>query len=343
MQLSVSGGCRGAAARSLGDVLIPKRPAPSTSGHAGINQTADALDGLHAVWNVTENLIGQSWYLLVASFGLLAVVIGAAARAPKDVAIRPGVRGHLVLLLVVLAGLLLVSATFLVNGTRPDVLIYGRYISPVMPPVIAAGVSLLARSSPVRLPWLLGTLVVLTSTVVVLRTDGRFGTGFANRWSIASLPFLTSRLQPAVLLGAGTIAVFGTWLLVRVSRRQSEWTWAFVVALFLPISLFTEFRLVRTDQANIYPPGWTSPQAIVEANGDVVAFDTSTYDPVQIKTFQFFLPNTRFVSFNGAKFPRPTTLVFSTADLAAHRDDAAATRLWRDQASGRSLWRESGG
>jgi hypothetical protein len=45
-----------------------------------VSQTVGAMDGLRAVWSVTENLIGQTWYLLVATFGLLAVVALAAAR-----------------------------------------------------------------------------------------------------------------------------------------------------------------------------------------------------------------------------------------------------------------------
>ncbi|MGI8731323.1 MAG: hypothetical protein ACR2LK_15315 [Solirubrobacteraceae bacterium] len=301
-----------------------------------------AIDGLGAVASVLRNLAGETWYLLVASFGILGVVVVAAgARTAVRLRRREAQSADLslALLLATTAGLLVLSAVWFADPTRPDHLIYGRYVEPVVPPLLALGVSMLAtRSLVVPIGRVLAAIALLTVVVAGLRSGLRFEGEDANRWSIASMPFVTSDLQPAVLAGAGVVAAAGTWVLARVSRRAPAALWLVMLALFVPVTAYTEVRLILRAERAVYPAGWVSPQPVVEARGAAVAFDTSHFDNIAVKVYQWFLPHSRFETFDGASSRAPSPLVFSGATWPKEHPERPATAVWRDPGRDEFLW-----
>jgi len=76
-----------------------------------------ALLHVRALVTVVENLVGQTWYLVVSTFGLVVVVVAGARRAPAGVSHQA--REVVLILLALTALLLLVSAASFTDRTAP--------------------------------------------------------------------------------------------------------------------------------------------------------------------------------------------------------------------------------
>jgi hypothetical protein len=139
-------------------------------------------------------------------------------------------------------------------------------------------------------------------------------------------------------VGAGFVAAAGAWVVSITSRRAARAVWVVFLALFVPVTAFTQLRLVQTDDHNIYRAGWTSPQELVESHGPEVAYDTSQLDRTTIKVDQYFLPNTRFETFDATTTPPPARLIFSGPNWRKDHPELPATILWRDPGHDHVLW-----
>jgi hypothetical protein len=308
-----------------------------------VSDTLGSLDGFDGVGAVLRNLVGESWYLLVASFGIVGflVVVEGRALATKlrqRAADVPTLT--LALLLAAAAGLLVVTAVWFVDATRPDQIAYGRYVEPTVPPLVALGVVTLTRR-PRRsaLPVVLGGIAVFTVVVAVLASGLDFPGEDANRWNLASLPFIARDLGPAVVFGAGIVAAAGAWAIAATARRAPWAAWLAAIALFAPVAAYNEVRLVLQSEDDAYPAGWTSPQPTVEALTDQVAYDTSHVDPLAVKVYQWFLPDTRFELFEGRASRPSAPLFFSTSEWSRKHSEPPAKDLWRDPGRDQVLWR----
>ena len=286
------------------------------------------------------NLLGQSWYLLVATFGLAAA---AAAdffwRRRRDD--EEGPSPVLGALLALTAGLLLVSASAFPERTRPDMLIYGRYAEVVAPALVAFGLTALARGrfrSSLRLP--LAGFVVLTGVVVLIRATAS-DPDAANRWNITALPFVTGRLGPAILIGAAIVACFGAWLLVRSARRGTTWPGGVAAALFLAVVVYAAWNPIRSSQRAVYPPGWTSPQSAA-AGAPTIGYDLDHYDTIGLYVTQWFLPDSHLVLFHGDRRPPPAPYFLSSARWGEEHPARDARAVWTDVGRDQVLWRLPG-
>src|SRR6476646_90031 len=229
------------------------------------------------------NLVGQTWYLLVATFGLAAVAVAEfrQRRAPL-----------LGVLLALTALLLAISASAFPERSRPDMLIYGRYAEVVAPALIAFGLAALSgmRSSQKldlrRLAWPLAGFGALTALVVLIRATAS-DPDPANRWNVSALPFITVELGPAILIGAALVALGGAWLLTRATAFGPKATGTAAVALFLAVAAYGAWNPVRSSERAVYPAGWTSPQAAAEdAGAKKIAYDLDSYDTIGLYSLQ---------------------------------------------------------
>lgn len=334
----------GLLAGSLLIAFVAERNYHGRHGHEA-SSAVGSFDHLDDVLAVLRNITGTSWYLLVATFGILGLVlmVDGAAAARR---IRRGDLGatnvSTVLLLATAVGLLVVSAVSFVTATRADQLIYGRYVEPAIPPLLAVGILTLARRPRASAQGIvLGGIAVLTVVVAALRS-GVDVLGDANRWNVASIPFVTSDLGPAIIVGAGIVGAAGAWAILALARRTLNGAWLVpivLIVLFVPITAFTEIRLVlRAEQAN-YPAGWRSPRATVEAFADRVGFDTAPDDRFAVKAYQWFLPHTTFALFDAGQTPPPAPLFFSTKAWSHEHPGTPAAILWRDPGRDQVLWR----
>jgi hypothetical protein len=299
------------------------------------------LGDLNGVLSAVRNLVGQSWYVSVASLGVVLLLFATDGGR----ALRRFTRGNadvqdalLVLMLATAAGLLVVSAVSFTTVTRPDMVIYGRYVEPIVPPLLAVGVARVAtaRAAP-RLGYLLVTLASLTIVVAALRALADVP-GRVVRWNIASLPFLTGELGPFTIVGAGIVAMGAVGVVVATSRR---WPWAtgpVLLLLFLPTTAYERSWMLPGYRA-IYPDNWTSPQAAADSAGaTVVAYDRSRLNEVGFFVYQWWLPNARFVPFDGRSKAPPARHVLSSADWRHRHPGLPARALWRDPGRDQVLW-----
>jgi hypothetical protein len=316
-------------------------------GHAS-EEASDRLSGLihgHGLRTVAANLLGQIWYLVVATFGLAALVVADVAtrvrrlRSRESTAQPPAV---VALLVALMALLLLVSAAAFPVRTRPDMLIYGRYAEVCAPPLIAIGLAILARrAAPQRALRQLLAFIILTGGVVVIRATAS-DPDAANRWNISALPFVTGQLGPPILIGAALVAAAGAWLLVRASVREPPALAAVASILFLAVVAYGVWNPVASSQRAVYPDGWTSPQAVAEAEGiRLVAYDLDHYDTIGLYTVQWFLPHTSVLLFHGDRQAPPVRYVLSTSSWPREHPALAARALWRARGRDEILWRLS--
>ena len=222
-----------------------------------VGSTLDALDGVDAFLRVLRNVAGETWYLLVATFGILGLVVlldgrASLARLRRGDLGAPGIT--LTALLATAAGLLVVTAVWFVDPTRPDHILYGRYIEPAVPPLVALGVvTVMRREWRAEPRVVLAVVAALTALVAILAAPLEFPGEDANRWNVASLPFVTRDLGPLVIAGAGVAAAVGGAAILWAARRTPWAACAVLLALFVPITAFTEVRLVLRGEDDVYP------------------------------------------------------------------------------------------
>lgn len=296
-----------------------------------LSERMDSLFQFSGLRTALANLVGQSWYLLVATFGLAAAAAWSFLR-PRGAG-EEGPRAPVLGVLLALTGLLLlISASAFPERTRPDMLIYGRYTEIVAPALIAFGLAALAavRSKASRALFGLGAL---TALVVVIRATAS-DPDAPNRWNISALPFITVQLQPWVLLGAALVAVTGAALLLRSRGRGRLAPALAAVALFVPVTAYGVWNPVRSSQLAVYPAGWESPEAVAErVHAKRIAYDLDHYDTIGLYTIQWFLPKTELTLFHGTRQPARSRLVLSGEDWAVRHPGAKEIWSWpgRDQ------------
>jgi hypothetical protein len=116
-----------------------------------------------------------------------------------------------------------------------------------------------------------------------------------------------------------------------------------LLCLLAPTTVFVEIRGVLAEEQRVYPRGWSSPAAAVAAERvTAIAYDQDQGLSVA-KVYQWFLPDTRFVVFDGARQAPPLRVVITARGGPRRRPDAPATILWRDPARDQELQRYSPG
>ena len=204
--------------------------------------------------SIVRGFIGQSWYLVATTFGILAVgVVVLCSDAISGLVTRR--RAQLVgPLFTVGASFLVVltSALQLVNVIRPDHLVYGRYAEVVAPVLMTAGVAgLLTRRKYATAGWLsgIGAIVVLISAMALaagrdeLRSMIAEGKFFAAPNAIG-LDIPRRFLEP---MGYFSVGIFFLVLAVTVAlawRKSPIWGITAVVILGVTSTAYSATRTI---------------------------------------------------------------------------------------------------
>lgn len=322
----------------------------------------DELLAFGGVRTALANLCGQTWYLLVATFGLAGATAfdfagrvrsraDSGAEHDRDLPLVGG-------LLALTALLLLVSAAAFPERTRPDMLIYGRYTEVVAPPLVAFGLAALARvwlsfgadsATKLNRTGARGVrgaatgFVLLSGLVVAIRATAS-DPDAANRWNISALPFVTMQLGPAVLVGAALVAAAGAWLLLRCSALGPRPLGAVAVGLFLAVVAYGAWNPVRSSQRAVYGDGWTSPEGPAASDGaTAIAYDLDSYDTIGLYAFQWFLPDSRLILFHAESERPPAPSVISDSDYGHQHPARRPREIWHAAGRDQVLWRLPGG
>ena len=145
-----------------------------------INTPGSVIERLDAPLALAESFIGQAWYQLVASAGLVGIGAGVVLWS----LVRPAGRldrRSAGLLIALTSPLVLTSVTFMSDRDRSDQLVYGRYVDAVIWPVAAIGAATVVRFVVDRRrgPAAVGPGTPLVLTVAALA--GTFGLVIAWR------------------------------------------------------------------------------------------------------------------------------------------------------------------
>ena len=204
--------------------------------------------------SIVRGFVGQSWYLVATTFGILAVgmvalsvdsLSGLKARR-REQWIGP--------LFTVCASFLVVltSALQLVNVIRPDHLLYGRYAEVVTPVLMTAGLAALVTvRNKTTIAWSvgIGSIVLLLAAMTLaagrdelraMISEGKF---FAAPNAIG-LDVPRRFLEPMGYLSVGiffvvlALAVFVAW------RRSPAWSIVAVLVLGLASTTYSATRTI---------------------------------------------------------------------------------------------------
>jgi hypothetical protein len=319
----------GVAATLFNDHLIDVNYGGRNFDEAG--SRLSGLDNLDGVLTVAGNLVGQTWYLLVATLGLaLFVPLQRAWRGPV-----------LALLGLAAVALIAVSAGSFAQIERPDMLIYGRYVEVVAPPLVALGLAaLLKLPGGTRVAPLVGAVLALTAVVAGLR-HGLDTTGAPSFWNVQSLPLRAQLLGAPSLVAAGVAVAVVIWALVAIARREPKALVPLVVVLFVPTTALAERSLLERSRA-VYPNHWQSIGAAVDDTGArTVGYDGAHTDFDGQFIYRWFVTGAVLTRFERGQ-PSPSRYVISAGSWPREHPQTLAAPLWRDPARDQVLFRLGG-
>jgi hypothetical protein len=295
-------------------------------------------------------LLGQTWYLLAASLGV--VVYGAVVLVRSIIGRNPTPeprRGDAVLVVLTVSMFVALSSVFMSDRWRSDQLVYGRYNDSIITPVLVVGLAALVGAIPLR------RLAVVSAAAAT----ATMGTGLLL-WSLRGDVLSESNGLEPMILGLQPFATSATSIdVVRIS------VWASMITLALaaisigvcrrrlaPIALATVGLLVAVGwsrTATIVDRTWddSGDLSAVEEVRDLVdgldvdfALPATSNSTSRMMLYQFHLPHTEFTVVDDAVVG---TSPFVFARVGSRGDervlsDAGATMVWRDPRGRYALW-----
>ena len=314
------------------------------------NSSEGVIEQLQNRSAVLVALLGQTWYLLVASLGV--VVYGAVVLVRSIIDRNPTPeprRSDAVLVVLTVTMFVALSSVFMSDRWRSDQLVYGRYNDSIITPVLVVGLAALVGAIPLR------RLAVVSAAAAT----ATIGSGLLL-WTLRSDVLSESNGVEPMILGLQPFATSGTSIdVVRIS------VWASLVTLALaavsigacrwrlaPIALATVGLLVGV--------GWSRTSTIVDRmwddSGDLSAVEevrdlvdgvgvdfalpATSNSTNRMMLYQFHLPHTEFTVVDDAVVGA-SPFVFARAGTSGDEralSDAGATLIWRDPRGRYALW-----
>jgi hypothetical protein len=291
-----------------------------------------------------QRMVGQSWYLLAGSLGLVAfgAVCLARARSVPGGSWRSRLRDPVALtawfqLASVVAMAAITSIFFTVVTTRPDQRVYGRYIDMVLPPVLAAGVVWVLQR-----PWRqvagvavagIGALAASTLLLLVPHGTGNFAGAYPVT-QVASIAWLDKHRIPLV---AATLVAGAALLAVAVTARLHATVIALagiVVVYAVAVQPVQDF-ITKGQQ---YRNGYRTFPMQIDRIGDVgtLAFAIDQQARGEATAIQFWMGRRDMVPWPaGSPSPEP----WAIAPIDSQRAIAAGGRqVFRDTRVHAALW-----
>ena len=338
------------------------------------NTTEAVVSRLDAPSALIDSFVGQAWYQLVATVGMVGlgtgVVIGALARPTT-----PLRRTDAAVLLALTAPLVATSVTFMADRTRPDQLVYGRYVDAVVWPLTALGLAwTLGRLRPDRAdvvdgvdvdvdggpgrartprrPWLAVAVtpcILMCGVIVAFRHGDQLAGDVGLRMMVPGLlpyigngdgvPVLTITIIATMILGA--VAIAATAVGHRRVPRSVLAAGAVVVICWAGVRVH--------DAQSEYLNAWAIGDDVAELDGLVpdgsdigvvmqrdARFPTYVVQRQRFQVYQLFLPDREFV-WERTPGRYATTYVVAPTRVAA-LTDAGGEIIWYDPVKPMALW-----
>jgi hypothetical protein len=318
------------------------------------NSPSGVLGQLTSGFPVLVSLVGQIWYQLVATLGVVAYGAVVLVRRARGAGADREVADARVLLVTVGACAAL-SVVFMADRWRSDQLVYGRYNDAVVGPVVLVGLAVLVGAIPVRRLVLLATATAATTvalgTVLWAARRSVLATSNGLEPMILGLqPFVASRtgldVVPISLWAAAFTLVpvaLSATLAVREPAVPSPVRSAAVLGV---VGVLVAAAWLRT--AEVIDEQWDDA-------GDVSAVQELREGPLpdgvpvdfhlpvgstttnRMMLYQFYLPHTEFTVVHGPD-DGTAELVFARLDEDGFRPPAMRL-VWSDPRGGYGLFR----
>jgi 4-amino-4-deoxy-L-arabinose transferase-like glycosyltransferase len=325
---------------------------------ADLQHVLDNARSLGSLKNVAALVLGQYWYLFVATFGLVVLgLVHAAARtvprAGESVRRPPAVLRWAVrregggaplvgvFLLGSVAGLAVLAAWFLDPPLRPDHVVYGRYLEIMAPPLVGLGVVRLWALPARRLLLELaaGTGVALVACLVAtVYAGGLVSRGTVNWYTVLALPVLAQTRDQIRPVTATAVALVGAGFLLVLARRR-VWATLGLAAVLVATTVALRAGLVEARDQAIYgtqPVELSTVPGLADAR--VVAYDLAASTPVGLYGYQWQLERARFVLFDSRRDPVPRTEWVIAGSRWRQATAANAQRVWVHAPYDQALW-----
>lgn len=323
---------------------------------ATINNVRSVLERLDDPAGIAVASIGQIWYQLVATVGIVGVglwiTVRAAAGRWEGFARRDGR-----ILLALVTPQLCLSALFMSSRPRIDHAIYGRYNDAILWPIVGIGVAWLvsrdssqrSRSLGLAAPASIVAAIAVSGTTVRLIHHDLLASGTLSRDMVPGVMAFEARAPALAIIPTSIAAAVIAAALLSLRRLvpgSSLWIVVPVIALLIAGGLRT--RAALSLSAN----QWTDARAVTELNDEILAPGTEVgyyFDPnsaaapfstqlLYANLYQWFLPQNEF-SWDWGPDDEVGPLVFAPVDSSA-MVAADARILWRDPNVSIALWRE---
>jgi hypothetical protein len=307
---------------------------------------------------------GMTWYQLVTTAGIVALGGWAVWMALLARGEGTGVdlsRVHALLLVVVLAPAMAISAVWMTGGQAPGHLVYGRYWDALLGPIVALGVLVLARAP--RRALRQSALVVSLSLVIggvafaYVRQDAidaaiEQAGGLGSRRRMLSLLAFTGGQADIDIVRTTLIALAISTVLLALSALRLHRSWGAVLlasALVLLIGVANNQAMlsVNSDQLNGFAASAVVADVVEDgpAPGETIGIRWDTPDVTWMATmrrwmvYQFYLPDNPIVGLGDDRLPE----VAEPAFVFASPDDprliaAGADVVWSHPDEPFALW-----
>lgn len=321
------------------------------AGGVALDHTLGNLTNSAVLPNVGVLLLGQYWYLSVGTLGLFLLgVIGAAQYVGR----RPFGRGLVAAesrgaalvaayLLLSTLGLGILVGVFLFPVTRPDVVVYGRYIEIMLPALLALGlVRLWTLRSTLRIVVEMGISIVLivVAALVAAGYQHHILLGqLSNSYTTLSIPALAGSILGIRPRRVTVLAVGGAILLVLLVRRARLVGAALVVAFFAYSAVYTRHTLMSATQLAVYGPGMVNRVSVPGLeHRQNIGYDVASYTIDSLWDYQWQLDDVHFVLFNSrlGELP-PERYIIAAANWTGART-LGARIVWRTPLGSQVVW-----
>ena len=313
------------------------------------NSPVGVLEQLGTGAPVLVSLIGQVWYQLVATLGVVVYGVVVLTRRARTL---PGDRlaGDARVVLLATAACVALSVVFMADRWRSDQLVYGRYNDAVVGPLVLVGLAVLFGSIPMqRLVRLAVSTAAATlglgAVLWVLRRNLFEDSNGLEPMILGLQPFVSTSTSIDVIgisIWAGAITV-GLAGLAVITRRGEHPRPAVVLAAVVALVAVGASRTSTIIDRDWDDAGNLSAVQQLRSgpltDGVPVDFHLAPGSTAtnRMMLYQFYLPHTEFTVVNG---PDDVTspLVFARLDAEVFRDQPVRL-IWVDPRGSYGLYR----
>ena len=314
------------------------------------NSIGGVVDQLGNGTAVLVSAVGQLWYLLVASAGVVAygVVVLARAASERSGSDRPGTADAR-MLLVTVGSCVALSIVFMSDRWRSDQLVYGRYNEAVIGPVLVVGLAALMGVVPLRrigtvVAGTVGAILASGSLLWALRRSELSDGNGLEPMILGLQPFMTSapsievvRISVWAAVVAGTVGVVA----IIGRRRGVQAVAVLIVASALVLVGSSRTRTIIDRQWD--DSGDVSAVQELRSGPLVDGVPVDFYLPLgntstgRMMLYQFHLPRTEFTVVHDVRDGASSPFVFGRIDVDGF-EESGARLVWRDPRGRYGLW-----